>query len=321
MIRKPPRCFRSAFVVALLVIPTFAYADTWHLWVGAQTADKAHQALAFLPNEIWIHAGDTVTWTEAADDEHTVTFLRPGQVRPPFRIGCPGSTPEGSVETEAACVNSGVLANGTSYTVAFPAAGNFKLVCLVHSMMTATVHVMDVSEPLPHDQAFYDEQAHREAIALLSNVPRSVHAEHDGHAVSAGSGNVVATGGGFQTASVMRFSDSRTVIHVGDTVEWTSAEAATNHTITFGQEPTDLMSPSPNVFLDADGARHANIGSPSDRVHSGFISAAPQDRTGLPQPGLGPTRFRVTFTAPGVYDYICSLHDELGMRGQVVVVW
>jgi len=321
MIRKSRLSFSSVFVVGLLMIPTFAYADTWHLWVGGQTADKAHQALAFLPNEIWIHAGDTVIWTAAADDAHTVTFLRPGQVRPPYQVGCPGSTPDGSVETAAACVNSGVLANGTSYTVSFPAAGNFKLVCLVHTMMTATVHVLDVSELLPHDQAFYEEQAHREARALVSDAARSAHANHDANVVAAGGGDVVATGGGFQTASVMRFDGPKKVIHVGDTVEWTSAEAATNHTITFGPEPTDLIPPSANVFLDADGARHAILSSPSDRVHSGFISAAPQDRTGLPQPGLGPTRFRVTFTAPGVYDYICSLHDDLGMRGQVVVVW
>jgi plastocyanin len=96
---------------------------------------------------------------------------------------------------------------------------------------------------------------------------------------------------------------------------------ATNHTVTLGQEPPDLILPSPNVFVDADGARHAIIGSPSDNVHSGFISSAPQDRIGLPQPVPGPTRFRVTLTTPGVYDYICSLHDDLGMRGQVVVVW
>jgi len=320
MTLRLPYSFRSGFVISLLLIPTWAHAGTWHLWAGAQTADKAGQALALLPNEIWVHAGDTVTWTTAADDGHTVTFLRPGQVRPPFQVRCPGSTPDGSVETAATCVNNGVLPNGSSYSVAFPAAGNFKLVCLVHTMMTATVHVLDLSEPLPHDQAFYDDQARRQARAVLSSVARAAHDDHEGHIVAAGAGNVVATGGGSQTVSVMRFDQSRTVVHAGDTVEWTSAEAATNHTITFGLEPADPIPPSPNVFVDTDGAHHAIISSPTDRVHSGFISAAPQDRIGLPQPGLGPTRFRVTFTMPGVYDYICSLHDDLGMR-QVVVVW
>src|SRR3954454_7472264 len=119
----------------------------------------------------------------------------------------------------------------------------------------------------------------------------------------------------------MRFDESRTVIHVADTVEWTSAETATNHTVTFGREPANLVPPSSNVFLDPGGARHVITPSPSDTVHSGFIAAAPQDRIGQPQSGLGPTRLRVTFMAPGVYDDICSLHDDLGIRGHVVVVW
>jgi plastocyanin len=31
------------------------------------------------------------------------------------------------------------------------------------------------------------------------------------------------------------------------------------------------------------------------------------------------TRFRVTFTTPGTFQYICSLHDDLGMKGAVTV--
>jgi hypothetical protein len=42
-----------------------------------------------------------------------------------------------------------------TYAVNFPAAGNFKFVCLVHADMTGVVHVLDASEPLPHYQDFY----------------------------------------------------------------------------------------------------------------------------------------------------------------------
>jgi plastocyanin len=31
------------------------------------------------------------------------------------------------------------------------------------------------------------------------------------------------------------------------------------------------------------------------------------------------TRFRVTFTSPGTFEYICAVHDELGMKGTVIV--
>jgi plastocyanin len=34
---------------------------------------------------------------------------------------------------------------------------------------------------------------------------------------------------------------------------------------------------------------------------------------------LGVTRFRVTFPNPGIFSYICALHDEMGMVGQVTV--
>jgi len=74
------------------------------------------------------------------------------------------------------------------------------------------------------------------------------------------------------------------------------------------------------VTVDADGARHAFISSPSDAVHSGFITESPQDRIGLPQAPLSATRFRVTFTQPGIYHYQCVLHDELGVVGEIIVL-
>jgi plastocyanin len=55
-------------------------------------------------------------------------------------------------------------------------------------------------------------------------------------------------------------------------------------------------------------------------VNSGFISAAPQDEIGLPQTPIGVTHFRITFTHPGVYPYICALQDELGIKGKVTVL-
>ena len=35
---------------------------------------------------------------------------------------------------------------------------------------------------------------------------------------------------------------------------------------------------------------------------------------------LGVTRFRVTFIRPGVYHYVCALHDDLGMVGEIIVL-
>ena len=112
---------------------------------------------------------------------------------------------------------------------------------------------------------------------------------------------MIATAGGSGTLSVLRFLQPTKVVHVGETVEWANSDPVTAHTITFGTEPANPIPPSVNVTVDADGARHATVSSPADNVHSSFISAAPQDEVGLPQPPLGFTRFRVTFTKPGVF--------------------
>jgi len=40
----------------------------------------------------------------------------------------------------------------------------------------------------------------------------------------------------------------------------------------------------------------------------------------LPQNNLTKTEFRVTFAKAGTYNYICALHDTLGMKGTVVVL-
>ena len=322
-----------ALPIALL-LPFAALANSWQIQVGAQNGDRAHQALAFLPNEIWIHAGDNITWSFPANEVHTVTFLALGQVRPNRFTGCAGGqppdgrSPDFSDFDNTTCVNSGILTNadGKTYTVVFPATGNFRLVCLAHPNMTATVHVLDLRMPLPHDQAFYDRQADRQRADLLSDVKASAHVdEDDDNAVVAGAGKIIGTAGGTETASVMRFMDAVKVIHVGETVEWTTAEAVTSHTITFGPEPDNQhqIPPSSNVTIDADGARHAYLSSPSDAVHSGFITELPQDRIGLTQAPFNlnsATRFRATFTQPGIYQYKCVLHDQLGMVGQIIVL-
>jgi plastocyanin len=77
--------------------------------------------------------------------------------------------------------------------------------------------------------------------------------------------------------------------------------------------------------MDADGVPHATISSPNESVNSGFIGTQNQETNNQPEAPLGflfpspGTRFRVTFTAPGTFNYICSLHDDLGMKGTVIV--
>jgi len=147
--------------------------------------------------------------------------------------------------------------------------------------------------------------------------------------VTAGVGEIASTPGGLQTNSLVRFVKGKITIHAGDTVEWSNNDPEEPHTITFGPEPADMFDPSPNVTQDADGGLSATLTSPSDAVHSGFIEQAFADQPGTPvntppNNSIGApfnaTHFRVKFLQPGTYNYICALHDNLGMVGQVIVL-
>ena len=322
---------QCGLLLVVLILPQATEAKTWQATAGAQSNNLGRQALAFLPNEVWIHAGDEIKWTFPTEEIHTVTFLiqNPSQqvrpARPGVGGGCPGTTADGSSFLGTNCVTSSELISGQTYSVKFPTAGNFKVVCLVHANMTGAVHVLDPSVPLPDDQRSYDFLANRQKNALLADgaglIGQAVAtAEQAGpNAISAGIGEVVATGGGSNTLSVLRFLRDSIVVHVGDTVEWTNLDPVTPHTITFGTEPANPQTQVGLSSPDADGARRATITSAQDSVSSGFIQASSQDRTGLPQLALATTRFRVTFNTPGTFNYICALHDEEGMVGRVIV--
>lgn len=319
--------FRYMSILAFLILPQISQAQ-WRATAGAQSESLGHQAAAFLPNEIWIHAGDNVTWTSDADEIHTVTFLKPGQTRLAFQVGCPGFAPDGSGSFNGStCITTPTLAKGQSFTITFPISGNFKLVCLVHASMTGVVHVLDLAQPLPHEQDFYDAQAAEQRKALLSDDDDhdrghqhdSDHGRSGGNTVIAGTGEITANGGGFQTLIVARFMEPTKVIHAGETVEWTNSDPLARHTITFGIQPVNPALPV-NATRDTDGAVHGIVNSAADNVHSGIIGAAPVDQAQLPSPPPGVTRFRATFPNPGEFPYICAIHGSLGMKGKVIVI-
>lgn len=92
--------FPTLLLLGILGFPGNVRAEQgWKATVGAQNKDMSRQVAAFLPNEMWIHEGDQITWTFASGDIHTVTFLTLGQVFPANQnAGCPGfsASPEPS---------------------------------------------------------------------------------------------------------------------------------------------------------------------------------------------------------------------------------
>ena len=240
-------------VAAALFLASPAKAQTtYNANVGGETSDQSVQANAFFPNELWLFEGDSIQWTFVPKNEiHTVTLLATGQVRPsaPPPAGPPFAVQHvncgiGPDFDGSACVSTQAGMNGgATFTVTFPKAGNYKLVCLVHTDMTGTVHVVEnipQNSPLIHSQRFYDDRARDEAKALLSDNDhrddednrRWNHRRDDDNAVIAGVGEIVATGGGLQYRAVVRFLPDEIRIHAGESVlvdEFGSDRAAYGH--------------------------------------------------------------------------------------------
>lgn len=339
--------FRLAFisslaVAALLFLPQMTRAQkTWYVNAGGESGDEARQADAFLPNEVWIHQNDNIQWTFVPQNEvHTVTFLAAAQARPapPPPVGpggCPGVTSDSPVPSYngGSCVTSAPSSGGATYTINFPTPGNYKLLCLIHTNMNGTVHVLPTNAHLPYDQDDYYRQADDQASDLIRD-PLHVWEELSDYPRSANevlmSGEMTATPGGRQYLALVRFFPATIRVKVGQTVEWVNLDPTEPHTITFGTEPTAPQM-RVNVTQGADGALLGTIGSPSDSVSSGFLQAAAEDAVGRtespvftagpfpPAGNSGLTRIRITFTKKGTYNYKCALHDVDGMVGTVVV--
>lgn len=292
-----------------LVLPAAAPAQqNWQASIGAETMDMGKQVSAFLPNEIWIHAGDSITWTWKSDIIHTLTFFTPGQIFPigGFGEGCneavppppPAAPPPPIYGTSPAvvdgstCMSTPPMVKGQTFTVDFPVAGSFKFECMVHLYMTGIVHVLPSAATLPHDQDFYNDEGASQRQDLLNDIVEKSgklgqEGETAGHKnnVIAGIGEVSSTPGGLQLHSLVRFVKGDITIKVGETVEWADHDPLEPHTVSFGYGNSDIpdeFDPSGNVTIDPDGALHATLTSPTEQVNSGFLEQPLLDEPGNP---------------------------------------
>jgi plastocyanin len=277
---------------------------SWTVQVGSESWDQAIQGMAFLPADIWVNEGDTIDWEANSAEIHTVTFLADGQDLQPFNPANPDELLKrgGDSYDGHSYYNSGLLANvdvpgfpdGKSYSLTFPQVGSFTYYCLVHGMvMKGTVHVREEGTAYPHTQADYDRHAKAEEHSIL----RDGHELEASLAEEAGEHYVLA-GGDDGVAMVMRFVRQDVTVHVGDTVVFSNTGMGAPHTVTFGAEPANIFAPSgdPSHYSGGD-------------LNSGIMP---------PDPAPGST-FSVTFTKAGTFDYICALHDYMGMVGSVTV--
>jgi plastocyanin len=274
--------------------PATAAPRTYALTVGAESPDMALQVNSFLPGPIDVHTGDTITWRVESTEFHTVSFLSGS---PAERFEAPTPDGRGLMVNPAAAfpvggatfagtgiASSGVLNKDQTYSLTFTKPGVFEYVCLVHPEMKGEVRVIDPEAP-------------RAAVANVS------------------------VGDGEHDLSLMRFVPGDLEIRVGESVAFANQDASQMpHTVTFraGRPSPEMITPQPQpagppllVFnpdvIEPRGAADAFKGD--EYLNSGMLVQGGSDKP-----------FVVTFTQPGTYEYICALHENMGMRGTITVL-
>lgn len=333
--------------------------QTWTVLVGAQAEMEktdngmmgAWQIMRFYPDKLTVNEGDTVIWKLNSAEFHVVVFPPPGQNFVPF------VTPVGQeLVINPATISSvgGPTYDGTGlatsglldmappgvmeYKLTLTKAGSYNYLCSVHSNqlpngqvvgMLGNVTVQAAGSALAKtpDQVSADAQA-----AIAADQQAATAADAQAKQVNPPTSNADGTmtyhvNAGYDAAngtySYMRFSPSNFTVHVGDTVEWQQASTVTPHTVTLLSGGKDLdtviVTPqasgppkftlNPAILAPSGGASYAGAGL----FNSGFMS-------GTQDPAPGPRSYKLTFTKPGKYEYICSLHDGMGMNGFITVL-
>lgn len=319
-------------------------AGSWTVLVGEQAkapagTPKGTTLNQFFPGRLTINAGDKVTFSSVGF--HTVSYLGGTRIAPDV-LTPQGAVYEGIVDSagqpfyfdgmqkfiwnapkfgpggpktikRGKYASSGVIVaqnpkKPVKATYTFPQAGTFKLICQIHPPdMVMKVVVKAQEAPVPTAEA---------VAAKAKEETDAAWAKAKALAATKVPKNTVYMGVGPKT-TILDFLPSKQTVKVGTRVNFVVKARTEFHNAGFGplkymekfQKQTDLFPFGPNapnqvgpVFIYGtdppgtphDGTNHGN----------GFYATALADgvRGGLPN------SFRVTFTNPGKYHFICLLH-------------
>jgi plastocyanin len=306
----------TALVAAIWLSSAALAADPLVVTVGDRDGSAAVQA--FLPGAVTIETGDTVTFRIGSDVPQSVTIGDgPAEIAPsqwpvsgwpapagaePGPDGSPAPVDLGLVYYgDSGFINTGLLGEGATASVAFQVAGEYQVYSVDHPGMLATVTVVEPGSAPVTTQGQADAAAAASRDELLGQADALREARlGDVESITARDGTTtwnvfagVATvanqlpGGGSGYLELFEFVPATLAIHPGDTVHWS---AVGQHTVTFpatGQDPASLDPQAPATTSDTyDGSRLAS---------SGVLNAL----TG------SPSAFTLTFPTAGSYGYLC----------------
>ncbi len=314
----------------LLVLPALAiammavFASTGQsvqaattITVKAGTGATGYTVNLFGPEVVYVQPGDTVNFSFTWAEPHSVTFGQP-KGDPSVLVG--GDNPSYKAGD---FISSGLLAGDQSgpgsYSVTFPDKGSYQYFCILHPLMTGTVVVQTSDLGTPDNQLSVDGRAKAlfdSSLAQLKSVAAGMAAKPVAVGANANGGRkytlAVSSATDLPVGDVQQFFPATVNIGVNDSIEWVSG-VQTPHTISIGN-PGAIAALIPPGGGEAilDIAASVPAGGKFDGtgiVNSGVIGV------GYPKG----TKFELTFTKGGSYDYYCILHLDQGMAAKVVV--
>ncbi len=341
-----------SFTLAASAKAPASSSQTYTVMVGMENPHKGVEIMAYFPDTVTIHVGDTVHWVQNANEIHTVTFLD-GAEPPPLlvsaeELGVP-PTPSPLLFNPAAVnpavptdrrysgsgfVNSGLMGREPGqfreFNLTFTAEGIYDYMCLVHGFaMSGAVVVVGQGEPIPSPNQAMAEG--REQVARqLAKVPAVMRDAMNSimPTVMNDDGSMthrVMIGYADGQIELMQFFPDRLVVRPGDTVVWEmSAQNNAPHTVTFlnGAAEPDLViavpqSSGPPLLY----ANPATFFPYPEYPPTPVLTRDGVYNSGVMNPIPG-TSYSLSIgdVAPGLEPFLCLLHNESGMKGTLMVV-
>ncbi len=294
----------------------------------------------FMPEMVRVRAGDTVTWELTGYEGHTVTFVpqgRIGDLGPYFvpAADVPGArefNPSYTLSSDAqgdfdrsVLINSGHLGiPGTdTYSLRFPQEGVYSCICMTHLLgMHGTVVVAPAGSDVPSPASVMADAdaTRREALDEAVRAQQAREGELRAQAAANGRLHPVAVGLDTDRSEVAAFIPASLTIDAGDTVVFTNSDRDF-HNVIFAPTEEDapqfpLLSAVPGrrgfrIVINPDAEREIappDGFGPGDLASSGMMGAV-----------FARVQWPVTFTTPGRYRFVCTVHTIAGMSGLITV--
>jgi len=311
--------------LALAMVAVFAstgnsaQAAAVTLKVRAGDGETGYSVNTFLPQSVYVRAGDTLTWEFRWDEPHSVTFVEiQGNPEEP-------TNPDDAVVDYdgSGFVNSGLVfgPNGPEFSVKFANEGTYDYFCFIHPFMTGKVYVQGAGIGEQDNQASIDargDAVYGSSIAELKAAAGAAAAKPVAISSKAGGGKkytlMISSANDILSGDVMQFFPGTLNVGINDEVEFVS-NVHTPHDVAFLPAGFDPSAPPPPALADWDPFASGIGYSAGVKVDGSKFIASPM--LGLEFPDGVKASF--TMSKAGSYTFACMLHSSQGMTGKINV--